>query len=158
MDTGSAWYCLRTRPKWENVAATKLVQKQIEVMNPWLPVSRTPSARMVPLFPGYIFARFSIDTDYYRVVWTPGLKSILGNGKEPVAVEPELIAIIADRVAGAASGELQRGDRVHIASGPFRSLDGVFSSYCPGKQRVKVLLDLFNQRVLVSVDLAQLGA
>ncbi|MBI1873306.1 MAG: hypothetical protein HYS05_05360 [Acidobacteria bacterium] len=159
MDSHCPWYCLSTRAKCENVTSAKLAEKQIEVLNPRLPARRGSGERMIPLFPGYIFARFALATDYYRVVWTPGLKAIIGNGSEPVSVEPELIQLIVERVEAACrtGTELKPGDRVRIESGPFRSLDGVFSSYCSGKQRVKVLLELFNQPVLVALDLKRIA-
>lgn len=63
-EDGSAWFCLRSQPKHEKIAATHLLRTiaGIEVFSPRLRIRRQTRRGVVwfveALFPGYLFARF----------------------------------------------------------------------------------------------------
>lgn len=162
MNPAGQWYCVHTKSHAEGTASLHLTRKHIDVLNPTIRSSRR-LRRRVALFPSYIFARFAMPDQYERVRWTPGVKSIVGNGALPVPVDPEVIGYIAERAAvdGDDEGSAPRfvmGQRVRVLSGVFKELDGVFSVACPGQRRVRVLLELFRQQVIVELDADDLTA
>ncbi len=152
------WFCIRTKTKAEDLASINIARRDVLVFNPKIEELYRRSNRISPLFPGYIFANFCLSTEYYKVLWTPGVKQILGNGEIPIAVEDELIYLIMDHLVG---GEYIRpnfrpGDRVRVKEGPFSELSGLFENYCPGNERVKVLLNLFDRYIEVELGITDL--
>jgi transcription antitermination factor NusG len=82
----------------------------------------------LPLFPGYLFCRF--DAQFrLPILTTPGVMSIVGLGKSPVAIpDPEIDAIQAVIRSGLHLQpwpELVAGSRVVIEKGPLKGLEGV---------------------------------
>jgi transcriptional antiterminator RfaH len=73
-------------------------------------------------------------------------------GGEPAVVDDELIAAVRQQVQAIADagGELfcglQRGDQVTIKAGPFAGYSAIFDGHASGADRVRVLLDLLNDR------------
>src|SRR5215472_8501834 len=72
ISSGAAWFCVRTHPKHEHIAAAQLRQEQdIEVFLPRIRYRR--STRLGPawvneaLFKDYLFARFELSTALRRV-------------------------------------------------------------------------------------------
>ena len=81
------------------------------------------------LFPGYLFCRFAY-ADRMMVLNSPGVRTIVGFGKEPLPVDPSEISAVRALIA---SGRpivpwpyLRIGERVVIREGPLASLRGVF--------------------------------
>lgn len=148
------WFCIQTKPKCEDVASINIAAKDILVFNPKIEEFYNGSKRVAPLFPGYILAHFSPATAYYKIVWTPGVKQILGYNNQPTAVAEEVVYLIMDRLENKhyIRPKFKVGDTIRVKNGPFSRLIGILKAYCPAKERVKVLLSLFNQAVEVELD------
>ncbi len=77
-----AWYCARTKPKHEHIAAAN-VRKHLglEVFHPQLRVERSTRRGLVrtiePLFPCYIFVRCAIQDRMNEVRYTNGISTIV---------------------------------------------------------------------------------
>src|SRR5215813_363818 len=75
------WYALYTKPRHEKVVKKVLDEKGIEN---FLPLKRVVSRwadrkveLLVPVFPSYLFARYSTIKDHYKVVTTSGLVKVV---------------------------------------------------------------------------------
>jgi transcription antitermination factor NusG len=141
------WFALRVRPKHEKTVATNLSMLGFEEYVPLHRVRRRWSDRVkvldTPLFPGYIFCRFSY-SDRLRVLNSPGVESVVGFGKTDALVEDSEIAALRILVA---TGKplahlpfLRIGQSVRIERGPLAGIRGV------------VLRDETAWRVVVSVE------
>ena len=147
--TDPAWYVIRTRQYKERVVVqwTSLLTQDI-----YLPLIRTKKRglgrlieRIEPLFPGYLFARFSLQEAYYRVMRSAGVVGLVCVGGEPCEVDAQIVQNIRSRetkgVITLIPQELQPRQRVTITEGALRGIEAVFERYLSGVERVAVLLD-----------------
>ena len=91
----SAWFCVRTQPKHEQIAAAHLGRiPEIEVFNPKLRIRKATRRGAVwfveALFPGYLFARFDWDNKSQIVRGTPGVSTLVAFGTV-VPVVPDAV-------------------------------------------------------------------
>ena len=83
------WFAIYTRPSHEKRAAEHIALREIECYLPSYRTTHRWKNRLkveleLPLFPGYLFARFQ-RCQHNRVLEVPGVLSIVGNGREPLA-------------------------------------------------------------------------
>ena len=86
-----AWFIVRAKPKQEGYAQTNLAMRHLPVFLPRIielgyDGSEAPRRKPAALFPGYLFVRLQLPDDYYRVIWTPGVKDLVALGGGPVPV------------------------------------------------------------------------
>jgi transcriptional antiterminator RfaH len=146
--TNVDWYLVRTKPGKERWVHDQLNGILPEVFLPLLE-ARTPrwgkmAWSIVPLFPGYIFARFELAERYFDVKYMPGVHGIVSAGRDPLSVPSEVVEEIRRRgVDGVVKIEEKRfdnGDRVRVLHGPFRGFEAIFERYLSGPERVAILL------------------
>jgi len=163
MENGRQWYAIHTHPKQEERAESNLKAWQVETFAPWrrgrqVRRSAQPAYTHLPLFPGYIFARFNVQQLLHKIRYTRGVHSIVSVGVQPAVVDDDLIALMQARRSDEGyiqmSGELQRGDEVIIKEGVFKGFVGVFERHMKDSDRVMVLLKTVTHRaqVIVSLD------
>lgn len=125
------WYAVFTRPQNEKSTAKHLLLREMES---FLPVYETvhrwknrQKARLsLPLFPCYIFVRIS-EHERGRVLSTPGVLKIVGNGRGPIPVPDSTVDFLRSDYG---TKHLQPypalavGTRVRIRSGAMRGLQG----------------------------------
>jgi len=154
---GSAWYVVRTKPRAEAAAAENLRARGLEVYLPRLASAfgrsgtRGGDARLEPLFPGYLFSRLRLPTDYALAAWTPGVAHLLGRGDGlPAPLDDAVVESLRERAGG---GEILRprpvlraGAPVEIRSGPFAGLLAVIDRPCSAAGRIQILLDLLRRQ------------
>ena len=84
------WYALHVRPRFEKNVQMHLEEKGYEVFCPTYSATRQWSDRVkalqFPLFPGYVFCRFSVHARLPILV-TPGVNQVVGAGKSPIKVD-----------------------------------------------------------------------
>lgn len=128
------WYVVRTKAGDEHRANRNLLNQKIETL---LPLFRDyyhhngrMTARIKPLFPNYLFARFDPELNYYRVKWARGVGLILGSRERPIPISDKVVQAIWDRIGRDNLIELEdkikKGDFVQIISGPLKDLVGIF--------------------------------
>jgi transcriptional antiterminator RfaH len=158
------WFCLKTQPKHEKLAA-QLLRRQVdlEVFSPLLRFQRvTVSGKKwfeEALFPGYIFARFPYCTHFRLVASSMGVTKVVGFGGQPAVVEDNIIGELRqfarDNEVVQVSAEVVPGDEVTVLDGPFKGLRAVVTRVMPAKERVAVLLDLLGTQREVEVTLGR---
>ncbi|EEF62359.1 NusG antitermination factor [Pedosphaera parvula Ellin514] len=77
-----AWYCARTKPKHEHIAAANLLRHaNVEVFNPRLRVEKATRRGVIrvsePLFPCYIFVRCVIEEKLNDIRYANGISTIV---------------------------------------------------------------------------------
>lgn len=155
-----AWYCLRSKPKQEHIAAAHLRQmRDVDVFSPRLRFQRSTvrGARwfVESMFPGYLFARFDFNERHREIRSGMGVTSILHFGNKSVRIHPSVIDELrnrtnADQIAVIES-TFKEGDRVRIAEGALRGLEAVVTQFLSGKDRVRLLLDFLGREIQAEV-------
>ncbi len=155
-----AWFCVRSQPKHEHIAARHLRQmEEVEVFNPRIhfarPTRQGPVWVTESLFPNYLFARFDWKTSLARVHYAPGVSSIVHFGSRWPTVPDEAIdeirAMLGPAEIHVVAKDLAPGDTVQIAGGVFHGLQAVITQVMPGRQRVMVLMDFLGRQTTVEV-------
>jgi transcriptional antiterminator RfaH len=158
---GLAWYCVRTQPKHEHIAAANLMRNlKLEVFNPRLRVQRSTQRGVVrvvePLFPCYLFVRFSLAAQCDAVRYVNGVSSLVHFGEKipPVsdAVVEELQQCFEADEPMSVEDRIVPGAGVSVAEGSFRGFSGVVLRVLPSRQRVQILLDFLGRTSLAEVD------
>jgi transcriptional antiterminator RfaH len=144
---------VRTKARKEGYAVQQLERRGVAVFLPR--ILEFGRDEIAPLFPGYLFVHVALLEQYYRVIWTPGVRTFVAFGPTPTPVQDSVIRFIA---ASAGEGGIIRalapfktGDRVQIRSGPLAGLMAVVQRPCSGRGRVQILLDFLRQGATVEL-------
>jgi transcriptional antiterminator RfaH len=160
----AAWFCLRSRPKHEHIAAGHLRQiAGVEVFLPRIRFRRKTRRGAVwfteALFPNYMFARFDWQPLLRRVHHAPGVAGVVHFGARwptiPDAVMVELQALFGNEQLHEISAEPEVGESVKIAGGALHGWSALVTQILPGRQRITVLLDFLGRQTTVELPLAQ---
>ena len=153
-----SWYALTVKPQHEKAAAKALAHKRLEQYLPVYKARKRWSDRVrlveLPLFPGYVFCRFSLP-EKWTVLATPGIRSLVSFGGRPPSIPAEVIdemrAIEASGLPVEPRPYLREGERVVIRRGPLEGLEGRLA-YTAGAWEVVVSVELLARSVAVRVD------
>lgn len=156
-----AWYCARTKPKHEHIAAAN-VRKNLglEVFLPRLRAERITQRGVMrvvePLFPCYLFIRCVLDEQAGEIRYTTGVSSLVHFGDRippvPDAVVGELRECFETEEPMTVGDGLADGAEVVLADGAFAGLRAFVLRTLPARQRVQVLLDILGRATVVEVD------
>jgi|SRR6516162_10700488 transcriptional antiterminator RfaH len=158
--TAKAWFCVRTHPKHEHIAAAQLRQEpDVEVFLPRIRYQRStrfgPAWITEALFRDYIFARFNLATALRRVQYSRSVRSVVRFGERwptiPDEILNELIRAMGGQDLRVIDETLQEGDLVQFAAGAMHGLQAVVTRMMPARQRVAVLLEFLGQQTTVEV-------
>ncbi len=155
------WYCLKTRPKREHIAAAHLKQlSEVESFNVGLRVQR-PTRRGLrwfaeSLFPGYLFARFDFAESFRAVQACNGIHAIVHFGQRYAVIPTELIeelrSLGGEQLEIIIPNLIEIGKEVEIAEGPFAGLSAVVTRAMPGRERIQILLNFLGQEVKTEIS------
>jgi transcription antitermination factor NusG len=152
------WYAIRVRSRFEQTVSAALSGKGYDEYLPLYHSRRKWSDRLkdldLPLFPGYLFCRFDAQVRL-PILTTPGVISIVGTGKTPVAISDQEIDAIQTVIRSGLHlqpwPQLVVGSRVLIEEGPLRGLEGVALDI-KKKYRLFVSVPLLQRSVSVEID------
>lgn len=154
----SSWFALTVKPRHEKAAAQNLRFRGLQEFLPLQRVRRAWSDRTqiveLPLFPGYVFCRFSY-AERLLALNTPGINRIVGFGNTDTPLEESEVESVKTLVASGLPVSpwpyLKIGDGVRIAYG---LLEGVRGAILREKNpwRVVVSVELLNRSIAVEVD------
>ena len=160
----SYWFAVHTSSCREKRVALHLSARDIEY---FLPVSR--SARRwrngctmhleQPLFPGYLFVKI-LPSQRVRVLELSGVHSIVGNGREPIALASEEIESLRqgiDQLNVEPCPYLNVGERARIIRGPLQGMAGIIVRKKKGL-RLILSLDAIMKSISVEIDERDLEA
>ena len=158
----AAWYAVWTQSHYENIVAEQLSAKGFAAFLPEMSVWSKRDGEMrlirVPMFPGYLFVRDSMDKrSYIEILKSRGVVRILEDGWTRLTPVPDEEIEAIQQVVGAdvpvfPHANLARGDRVEVTEGPLAGLEGVFIQGKHSKGRLVVNVELLGRSVAVEVD------
>ena len=156
---GLAWFCVRSQPKHEHIAAARLREEELDVFLPRVRFKKTSTRGPVwvteALFPNYLFARFDWRHSARLVRHAAGVSTVVNFGGNVPAVPDEVIenlrAQIGTEEVRVIPDALAVEDRVQISGGALHGLNAVVTQVMPAKERVKVLLNFLGQQTTVEL-------
>ena len=156
-----AWYCARTKPKHEHIAAAN-VRKYLglKVFHPQLRVERSTRRGLVrtveSLFPCYIFVNCVIQDHLNEIRYTNGVSSIVHFADRIPTVSDtvieELRSCFSAEEPMAVEERLEPGADVVIGEGAFSGMHAHVLRVMSAGKRVQVLLDILGRPTAVEVD------
>jgi transcriptional antiterminator RfaH len=155
-DKEPGWYCLRSQPKHEHIAAAHLRMLQpVTVFCPRLRFKRVtrqgPAWVTEAMFPGYLFAQFVLAEMHRQVRYAHGVSGIVQFGGRYPTVDDRAVAQLRELTGAAEIKEvnytLSQGDPVKIVEGAFVGLEAVVTQVVPARERVKILMDFLGRKV-----------
>ena len=157
-DWATGWYCIRSKPRMERVAAATL--STLTNMEVFLPRTiRPPKAKAFSaqaLFPNYFFARFDPVAHLRNVHYARGVAYVVRRKEIPVHVPPqvmiELRHISPDGLLEIPDQPHKVGDKVSIISGLFSGEEGTVTKLVPARDRVKILFEILGRPTEVEID------
>ena len=158
------WFVVYSKPQKEDFAQVHLKQKGVEVFFPRLALPRSSQRRklVIPLFPSYLFVRIDLWTQYYAVLWAPGVKNFVSFNDTPAPLEDGVAEYLLQGANGdgiiEAHCNLKVGQEVQIRGGSFDGLVGLLQNTPDARGRVKVLMRLLNREIKVEVPVHSVAA
>jgi transcriptional antiterminator RfaH len=161
------WFAIHTKPCQEEVAAMHIRRLGLEVLLPKIlrekRVWNTTRRSVKPLFPGYLFAKFSPATFLHIIRYVRGARTVVSAGGLPLPVDEEIIWTIRSEMgsegyAQVKSEPLRPGDEVMVNQGPLQGLTGIFERELDDSKRVSVLLKAIEYQARLTIERDYLGA
>jgi transcription antitermination factor NusG len=157
------WFALEVKPRYDKAVARALDAKGFETFLPLFKKKHSYGTRSkefeLPLFPGYVFCRFSVLTRL-PILTTPGVTHILGIGNRPVPLSETEIASLQTAIRTQLPVQpfpfLEVGQRVRIEEGVLAGVVGIIVRV---KQAVNLVLSvtLLQRSVLLEINRDQVG-
>ena len=159
------WYCVKTQTKRERLAAEHLREVEgVEVLCPILRYHKATRRGKIwwqeALFPGYILAQFALLENERAVINTHGVRGLVKFGGIVPPISDWFIQELkqtwekySDSEIITVQPQLQEGDEVELAFGPFRGMKGQIVTVLAGSERVKILLEFLGNQQQIDVDL-----
>jgi transcription antitermination factor NusG len=152
------WYAVFTVPQNEKSVVRHLELREVESFLPTYETVRVWKNRqrvktILPLFPTYLFVHINC-RERIKVLQSPGVLHIVGNGRENVALPDEEVDFLRSGLCGRKIEpyrELVVGQKVRIKSGAMQGVKGVLVR-TNKSLRFVLSLELINQHAAVEVD------
>jgi transcriptional antiterminator RfaH len=156
-----AWYCLRSQPKHEHIAAAHLrLFEGVTVFCPRIKFKRATRTGLVSvtdaMFPGYLFAHFELSKMFRQVRYAHGVSGIVRFADRYPTIEEGVLMQFRGHTGATdvteVSYDLSEGDQVHIVGGAFVGLEAVVTQVLSPKERVKVLMHFLGRKMEAEVQ------
>lgn len=159
------WYCVRTKPKSEHLAARHLqgFANLDEVFCPRIRYEKSTRRGKVwfveALFPGYVFARFDLQEDLRAVNAASGVTGVLKFADEYATISHDEIEELRtefpeeENAIRVIEPSIAEGDEVILTEGAMSGLKTVVTKIISGQDRVRVLLEWLGQEREAEVSL-----
>ncbi len=152
------WLAVQVRSGWEVKSARGLRERGYQEFVPLYQRERNWSDRtkvvQTALFPGYVFARFSIG-NLTPIVSVPGVIRLVGAGNRPVPIDDsEVEALQTTNRTGITRGPcsfLEVGQQVEVRSGALFGMRGTLVRF-GNKQRLVISVSVLKQSMFVEID------
>lgn len=152
------WLAVHAWAGREHLVARHLLARGYEVFLPsyreWRRWSDRRRAVDRALFTGYVFCRSAAEV-VAKIVSTPGVLGVVGDGRGPLPVAPEEIETLQRATAAGLEAQpwecLQAGEPVHVIDGPLRGAQGFFVK-AKNQHRLIISVSLLKRSVAVEID------
>ncbi|NWF98326.1 MAG: hypothetical protein HXY52_05245 [Nitrospirae bacterium] len=152
------WYAIYVKSGKEDTVSSHLKNAGIEVINARLRIKKFKNNKLTeviePLFPCYIFADFDKDKYSHMITYTRGVRYIVGR-QNPIVVHEEIIKAIKENMNEDSfviikPHKFKKGEKVLIREGPLKNFYGIFEKELKGSDRVMILLETLNYKVVIN--------
>lgn len=167
-----AWYAIHTYAGYENAVMRNLRQRidslgmQDKIFNVIVPTEKKVKIKAgkrseveEKIYPGYVLVDMIVtDDSWYVVRNTPRVTGFVGAGVNPVPLNKQEVDSLFSRMEGSTPKhniELEQGEIVMIADGPFKELEGRVNEIDHERGKVKVLVSMFGRETPVELDFLQ---
>ncbi|MCL2397593.1 MAG: transcription termination/antitermination protein NusG [Defluviitaleaceae bacterium] len=168
--TAPQWYVVHTYSGYENKVKANLEKiienrgMQEQILDVSVPIQNVVEVKngvrkTVPrkVFPGYVLVFMHMnDETWYVVRNTRGVTSFVGPGSKPVPLTEEEIRFMGLIEDMEEVIDLEVGDLVKIATGPFEDSIGLVAEINPSRKVVTVSLSIFGRETPVELDYMQI--
>jgi transcriptional antiterminator RfaH len=161
-----SWFCLRSQPKREHIAAACLRRhiSEEEVFCPRVRFRKRTNRGLVwfveSMFPGYLFARFDHATFHRQVRAVPGVSGFVQFGDRLALLPDQLIDEIRVRTGSDELLELNHGlepgQNVQITRGPFEGLEALVTRLITARERVEILIEWMGRSLHAEASIGDL--
>jgi transcriptional antiterminator RfaH len=154
------WFCLKSQPKHEHIAAARLRQMAgVEVFAPRLRFQKSTLQGVrwfeEAMFPGYLFARFDFVEKHKEVRYAPGVSAILQFGERYACIDDSVICELRTqtdlREVAVVHSHVEEGSEVKIVEGALRGLEAVVTQVLTGRERIRILVNFFGREISAEV-------
>lgn len=158
------WFCLKTQPKREHLAATGLRRQfEIECLSPRLRFRkmtlRGPVWFVEAMFPGYLFAKFIYSKQHRVVEYSHGIRGIVHFGNRLATLSENIVAALQASVGAeevvTVDSSVKIGQPVQITEGPFQGLEAVVTHLLPARERIRILLEFLGRSLETEISVAK---
>jgi len=167
------WYAIHTYSGYENAVLKNLTQRieslgmQEKIFNVVVPTEKKIKIKAgkrveieEKIYPGYVLVEMIVtDDSWYAIRNTPRVTGFVGSGVTPVPVSKEEIDFLFSRMQGRDAAkhniDMEIGETVLIADGPFKDLQGKINEIDKERGKIKVLVDMFGRETPVELDFLQ---
>lgn len=168
------WYAIHTYSGYENAVMRNLLQrieslgmedKIFSVIVPTEKKIKIKGGKRVEteekVYPGYVLVDMVVNDDSWFVVRnTPRVTGFVGAGVNPVPLNQEEIKALFGKMEDQKSAKhninLEIGEIIRIADGPFKDLEGRVDEIDGERGKVKVLVSMFGRETPVELDFLQI--
>ena len=152
------WFALQVRTRWESSTAVLLSGKGYQTFLPTYKAAKGGKGKSreaeLALFPGYVFCNFDAHKRLPILV-TPGVISVVGQGRIPQPVDDREIEAIQTVVASGLQAEpwpyLEIGQKIRIQQDSLNGLEGILINF-KGNHRIVVSVSLLRRSVALEID------
>lgn len=169
---GRAWYAIHVVPGYEEFVRDAILKRaeafdvRDKIFNAIVPkekvwVVKGGKRELVEqkIYPGYVLVDMVVTDDSWFIVRnTPRVTGFVGTNTTPIPVDPKEIKEIFDRMEQKEpeiETNFKPGDVVEIILGVFKGMKGRVAEVDVERQKLKVLVPMFNRETPVEVDFAQ---
>jgi transcriptional antiterminator RfaH len=153
---GEHWFCVRTKPKKERMAAANIASMfGLDVFCPLIRFRRKTARGAIwfqeAMFPGYIFVRFEMREMKQAIAYAPGVMNVPMFNERYIAVPDSVIDSIRNDLNEEESVDagipLEVGEETTILDGSMRGLKVTVIKVMQAEDRVGVLLEMLGTLV-----------
>lgn len=167
------WFAIHTYAGYENAVSRNLKQRieslgmQDKIFNVVVPVEKKIKIKggkrvevEEKVYPGYVLVDMVVtDDSWYVVRNTPRVTGFVGAGVNPVPLRKDevdmLLKSMSDVDQVKHTIDLDVGEIVRIADGPFKELEGKIETVDTERGKVRVLVSMFGRETPVELDFIQ---
>ncbi len=173
LKAGRNWYAIHTYAGYENAVLRNLKQRieslgmQDKIFDVIVPTEKKIKIKAgkrteteEKIYPGYVLVDMIVtDDSWYVVRNTPRVTGFVGAGVNPVPVSEAEINTLFGRMKGEEklkhNIDLEIGETVLIADGPFKELEGKINKIDSDRGKINVLVSMFGRETPVELDFLQ---
>ncbi len=155
-----AWFCVRTKPKNEHIAAAHLRDLEcVDVFCPRVRFKRPRGQRTMwvteALFPGYIFAKFNWFNQVKAVFYANGVSGIVKFGDNWPIIDDHIIedwqAAMGDEELAVCEELPEPGEDILITAGAFTGSLAEVVKVSNSRKRIAVLMDFLGRQLQIEL-------